>query len=232
MEKTIDQDLLSMVKEQGGMRYRLWEPSFPLIVLGRSSRPEDDLFGENCAADSIKVIKRLGGGKSVLLAPGMLVISLAAETARFLGHLYYARAINQVIKKTLTALGVGNIYFKGVSDLALDDRKILGCCLYITHWQRRWVFLYQGSLLFNLDLNTMARYLRHPPWEPDYRRGRTHQEFLTTLTDQGYRLNIMLFASHLASSLDKDWPRILTSSPQAPSLKSQEENLQERLQGC
>ena len=209
MEKLIDEDLLPLVKEGGGIRYRLWEPTFPLVVLGRSSRREGELFEESCAADSIPVIKRLGGGRSVLLSPGMLIISIAAQADRFRGHLHYMQAINQLIKKSLTDLGVGHINLQGISDLALSDRKILGCCLYLTRSQGRWIFFYQGSLLFDLDLSSMARYLKHPPSEPDYRRGRPHQEFMTTLKKEGYGLKIMAVASTLALAFNEDLPGLL-----------------------
>jgi len=103
----------------------------------------------------------------------------------------------------LTCLGVRNIYHKGISDLALNDQKILGCCLYITRARDRWIFFYQGSLLLGPDLSLMERYLKHPPWEPEYRRGRRHQEFLTTLWGQGYRLPLMRAASCLARLLEE-----------------------------
>jgi lipoate-protein ligase A len=203
VQRLIDEDLLEAVKETGGIRYRFWEPTSALVVLGRSSRAEEEIWEGNCAADGIPIIKRLGGGKSALLSPGMLVISAALESRRFRGHLYYARAINDLIEKSLTCLGVRNIYHKGISDLALNDQKILGCCLYITRARDRWIFFYQGSLLLGPDLSLMERYLKHPPWEPEYRRGRRHQEFLTTLWGQGYRLPLMRAASCLARLLEE-----------------------------
>ena len=208
MEKLVDEDLLAEVKEQGGIRYRLWEPAFPILILGRSSHPEEEVFREDCARDGIPVIKRLGGGKSVLLSPGMLIISVALETIRFRGHLYYAKMINQIIEKTLTCCGVGNITFRGISDLALGDQKILGCCLYLTRVSEKWIVFYQASVLFNPDLKQVSTYLKHPPGEPDYRRGRPHEEFLTTLRAQGHRLPIMQVASRLALSFDEELSRI------------------------
>lgn len=209
MQMLIDEDLLGAVREGGGMRYRLWEPAFPLVVLGRSSRSEEEIREDDCRADGIPVIKRLGGGKSVLLGPGMLVISLAIKIPHFRGHLYYAKAINELIEKSLTHWGVRNIYHRGVSDLALGDRKILGCCLYITRSRERYLVFYQGSLLFDLDLGFMPRYLKHPAWEPEYRGGRSHQEFLTTLWAQGYRLPIMKVASQLALLIEEESSRFL-----------------------
>jgi lipoate---protein ligase len=208
MENGIDEDLLSLVKEQGGAHYRLWEPASPLVVLGRSSHPEEEVLCQACRQDGIPVLKRSGGGKSVLLSPGMLIISLALETIHFRGHLYYAKEINRIIEKTLTFCGVRNISFKGISDLALGDRKILGCCLYLTRVKERWIVFYQASLLCHADLRLMTRYLEHPPWEPDYRKGRPHEEFLTTLWAQGHRLQIMQVASRLALGFEQTLPSI------------------------
>ncbi|MDH7500665.1 MAG: hypothetical protein QHH30_09830 [candidate division NC10 bacterium] len=209
MQRRIDEDLLEAVREGGGMRYRLWEPSSPLVVLGRSSRPEEEVWEDHCRADGIPILKRWGGGKSVLLSPGMLILSVAAEVSQLGSHLFYARALNELIEKSLTCFGVRNINHQGISDLALGDRKILGCCLYITRGRGRTFIFYQGSLLFDLDLSRMARYLKHPPWEPEYRRGRAHPEFLTTLCDQGYRLPIMKFASCLDHLMQENWEAIL-----------------------
>lgn len=206
MEKWIDEDLLAEVKELGGIRYRLWEPAFPLVILGRSSHPEDEVFSEICAKDGIPVIKRMGGGKSVLLSPGMLIVSLALETIHFRGHPFYAEAINRIVEKTLTSCGAGNINGRGISDLAWGDQKIMGCCLYLSRRRDLWVVFYQASLLFHPDLSLVTRYLKHPPWEPDYRKGRPHEEFLTTLWAQGHRLKIMQVASRLARAFDEDLP--------------------------
>jgi len=214
LQSLIDDDLLESIREGGGMRYRLWEPSFPLVVLGRSSRPEEEIWEDQCRADGIPMIKRRGGGKSVLLSPGMLIISIAVEISQFRGHLYYAKALNQLIEKSLTRFGVRNIVHREVSDLALGDRKILGCCLYITRGRGGTLVFYQGSLLFDLDLTLMARYLKHPPWEPEYRGGRPHQEFLTTLWDQGYRLPIMRVTSHLDLLVQEELKAILGATRQ------------------
>ena len=64
-----------------------------------------------------------------------------------------------------------------MGDVAIDDLKVLGSSLYAN----REVALYQGSLLVDPDLDRIARYLPHPSREPDYRRGRSHAEFLTSL---------------------------------------------------
>ena len=71
---------------------------------------------------------------------------------------------------------------RGVSDLAISDRKILGTSLY----RRRSLLFYQASLLVDVDLALFDRYLRFPSRVPDYRRERGHGEFCTTLRREGY----------------------------------------------
>ncbi len=69
----------------------------------------------------------------------------------------------------------------GVSDLALGARKILGSSLYQT--KDRWS--YQGVLLVRPDRRLFDRYLAYPDREPDYRRGRGHEVFTTSLAEAG-----------------------------------------------
>ena len=70
---------------------------------------------------------------------------------------------------------------RGISDVVVGDRKISG-----NAQARRWGgVLLHGTLLRDLDLALVEACLRHPPREPEYRRGRSHRDFLTTLVDQG-----------------------------------------------
>src|SRR2546429_689077 len=65
----------------------------------------------------------------------------------------------------------------GVSDLAVDGRKVSGNA----QQRKREHFLHHGTLLYGFDATTMARYLRLPPRQPDYRQRRQHAEFVTNL---------------------------------------------------
>jgi lipoate-protein ligase A len=73
---------------------------------------------------------------------------------------------------------------RGISDLAIGEKKILGTSLY----RRRLILFYQGSLLVSGDLSLFTRYLAMPTRVPDYRAGRGHEEFCTTLAKEGHAL--------------------------------------------
>jgi lipoate-protein ligase A len=40
------------------------------------------------------------------------------------------------------------------------------------------------------DIANIAKYIRHPAKEPDYRKGRPHSEFVTSIREQGYDLSV------------------------------------------
>jgi lipoate---protein ligase len=77
---------------------------------------------------------------------------------------------------------VTGVHGEGISDLAIGEKKIVGTSIYRT----RLVLFYQASLLVNNDISVFTRYLAMPVKVPEYRRGRTHEEFCTTLARQGY----------------------------------------------
>jgi len=90
---------------------------------------------------------------------------------------------------------VSGIEDRGISDLAIGEKKILGTSLF----RRRKILFYQASLLVDNDLSLFDRYLRFPSRVPDYRRGRGHLEFCTNLRQQGYSLSV----SQVMDSLDQ-----------------------------
>jgi lipoate-protein ligase A len=46
--------------------------------------------------------------------------------------------------------------------------------------------VYHAVLNLSEDTSVFAKYLRHPVREPDYRAGRSHNEFVTSLANEGY----------------------------------------------
>jgi lipoate-protein ligase A len=184
-ESTVNGDLLEEFLADRMPRLRLYEPSQPAAVLGASGKPERDLKLAALEADGVPVLSRRGGGGAVILAPGQVVLALVTEVASDFGNREYARTFNAWIVEALAALGVDDVEQRGISDLALHGRKVLGTSIY----RSRRVLFYQASLLVANDVSLFARYLEHPHAEPGYRRGRGHDEFCTTLRAEGHDLD-------------------------------------------
>ena len=153
-------------------------------MFGAAGREQTDVYGDRARRDGIPLLRRRGGGGTVLLAPGQLVLALVAAVDSPYRNREHLCGINAWVTDALTELGVSGVRPRGICDLAIDGRKILGASLF----RRRTVLFYQSSLLVCCDLTLFGRYLRHPSREPDYRAQRAHAAFCTTLAEQGYRL--------------------------------------------
>jgi lipoate-protein ligase A len=181
-EPTVNEELLSRFGREGLPVHRLYEPAGVQAVLGAGGKPDIDLLLANLAADGVGHSYRRGGGGAVVLAPGQVVLALVAEVDSPFRNREYASEINGWIVDALSSLGVAGVAAQGISDLAIGGRKILGTSIY----RRRLALFYQASLLVSCDISLFSRYLAMPAHVPEYRRGRSHEEFCTTLRQEGY----------------------------------------------
>jgi len=154
------------------------------VVLGRSSKIEEDVMVETCADDGIPLSRRRGGGGTVVLSPGTVILSIAGRSTLQYHLREHMNAVNRIIVDTLEQLGVDSPVIRGISDITLGMKKILGSSLY----RRKDLVLYQGSLLVNPDLSLMKRYLKQPRKQPAYRKDRSHEDFVTSLHNEGYEI--------------------------------------------
>jgi lipoate-protein ligase A len=177
---------------------KVWIPEEICIVLGRSNNPPDALFIEDIIRDEIPVYKRPSGGETVILTPNTLIISIAIKQLSFKGGKTYFRVINNAIIEILQNHGINNLQFKGISDIAIDNIKILGSALY----QNKDLVFYHAVLNIAESSDLMEKYLKHPTREPDYRNNRNHIEFVTSLKDENYDIKL--------SDLKKDFENKLS----------------------
>lgn len=176
----VDEALLMEADEgRGGAVLRFWESPEFAVVLGATRRMARDVQIENCRADRIPVARRPSGGGTVVIGPGALNVTvvLSASMAPGLGAVDTAQTyVLERMARAIRSLEPG-VEVRGSGDLTLDDRKFSGSA------QRRlrtW-FLVHLSILLDFPLERIPRYLRQPDREPEYRRGRTHEEFLRNL---------------------------------------------------
>lgn len=198
----MNEDLLEAWLASPRPLYRLYEPEGILIVAGSGRRPEQDVLLDRAARDGVPVRFRRGGGGTVVLSPGQVVLALVTEVDSPFQNREYARAVNDWFRRTLEGLGVGGIEDRGISDLAIGGRKILGTTLY----RRRGILFYQASLLVSPDLSLFSRYLTYPSVVPDYRQGRDHEAFCTSLAREGHDLPVSRVMEALGAVVERRLP--------------------------
>jgi len=158
---------------------RIWEPLEWLVVVGRGSSISAEIDFERCTRDGLPVIRRSSGGAAIVAGPGCLFYAVVLSLKRY----PFLRFINQahtfVLSRVAEGLGhvVPGIRREGISDLALRGRKVSGNSLRC----RKDHLLYHGTLLYDMPLDPLSRYLRFPPRQPDYRESRCHEDFVTNL---------------------------------------------------
>jgi lipoate---protein ligase len=181
-ERTVNEDLLDRFQSGGVPVWRIYEPDETFAVLGAGGDPARDLFLKGLQERGIPWKRRKGGGGAVVLSPGQVVIALATGVESPFRNREYAAAVNALIVEALSRLGVGPVQSRGISDLAIRERKILGTSIY----RRKLILFYQASLLVSNDLSLFEALLAPPVRAPDYRGGRRHAEFCTTLRQEGF----------------------------------------------
>jgi lipoate-protein ligase A len=154
------------------------------VVIGRGNTPAASVFLDRAAADGVPVVQRPSGGEAVVLSPRTLAVSAVHRAAEQLASRRYFEQYNGAVIRALETLGVAGLIRRGVSDVALGERKILGSSIY----RNRQRVLYHAVLNVAESPELMERYLRPPARQPDYRRGRSHRDFVTSLAAAGHDL--------------------------------------------
>ncbi len=158
-----------------------WIPDQTVVVLGSSNDPNVECHAERCAADGISILKRYGGGGTVVLYSGCVIVTIGGWVADHFQNDRYFRLLNGAVNQALHA----NFKFNapltqaGISDLVAGEKKFGGTSMF----RSRNYLLYQASLIVDCDFEMIGRYLAHPSREPEYRRGRRHSDFLTGLAN-------------------------------------------------
>ena len=179
-----DKDLFSGKPEQPIAK--IWIPEFSSVVLGTSNKLENALVFDEIENDNIPVYKRPSGGETVLLSPNTIVISAVFPKKKLEGVKKYFIVNNEKIIKALQSLGVESLGQRGISDVTIENKKIVGSSIY----QNKDIVFYHAVLNVQEKVEKIAKYIKHPTKEPDYRKGRKHTDFVTSVKIHKPDINI------------------------------------------
>lgn len=188
---------------------RLWEPDRPMVVLGRSSRIEEEVHLGTCRRLDVPIVRRISGGAAVLAGPGCLMYTLVLN-CRQRPRLRAAEGAHRFVLDALAAALkplARDVWRRGISDLAAGEHKFSGNSLRL----RRNHLLYHGTLLYDFPLELIGRCLKTPPRQPAYRSGRPHGEFVANLPLASAAIRRAVAAAWQARQPYGEWPRQLTA---------------------
>jgi lipoate-protein ligase A len=198
-----EEALLDAGEESGGEEIlRFWEARETFVVVGYANKVATEVNVAACAAKKIPIFRRCSGGGTVLQSAGCLNYALILQIGED-GPCRTISSANQFIMEknraaieTLFKSEIGNrkseISVSGHTDLSLNGLKFSGN----SQRRKKDFLLFHGTFLLDFDLELVGNFLRMPSLQPDYRAGRSHDDFL---------VNLKLSANQVKAALQKAW---------------------------
>ena len=197
----IHDQLYTIISDSEKIRWEIWQPKGIAVVIGYSQDAQKEANVFACRSDGVPIIRRRGGGGAVVLMPGVLCITIAFQSTICDSPYFFFQKINELLIDILSnQFDVKNLAYNGISDISIGGKKILGCSIF----KSRNLYFYQGSLLIDPEFHRITQYLLHPTKEPDYRNGRSHIEFLTSLKKEGYEIPLPELIQTLENEFTKN----------------------------
>lgn len=188
---------------------RIWQPTDPTVVIGRSSPIRKEVNLAYCAAHEIPVFRRSSGGASIVTAPGCLMYAVLLDYRARPQLRMLEQAHQFVMTKMQNALNDIAIKtdFQGTCDLTIDGKKVSGNAL---RCKKNWM-LYHGTMICeSMDLQLISKCLGSPKRQPEYRAGRSHADFLYRIPTSTEKLAAAIAKAWNATHETNDWPQSLT----------------------
>jgi lipoate-protein ligase A len=154
--------------------FRFWHNG-PAVAMGISQRVAEMVYTECCREDGVPLVRRFSGGGTVYHDYGNLNFTLILPNTMSIKDSY------DLICGTLAAAlaSQGLIAEIGqVSDVMINGRKVSGNA----QARRRGALLHHGTILIDMDVLPVKRYLKIPPGV----HYTDHLNFITTLKREGY----------------------------------------------
>ncbi len=210
-------DEIVLLKCYEELSVNIFIPHTTCVVLGKSNNVSTEVFEEACAKDGVKILRRKGGGGTVVLHPGCVVVTVGTWVKDFYANLKYFNLLNQALIKNLGELNTlfTHIEEKGISDLTFNGKKIAGSSLF----RSKGYLLYQVSLLVESHIALIEKYLKHPTKEPEYRNKKNHRDFISSLQEVVHEITPDLVEKHLKATLKNSLHKMLLEEFITPDQK-------------
>ncbi|HEY3320626.1 MAG TPA: biotin/lipoate A/B protein ligase family protein [Planctomycetota bacterium] len=186
--------------------WRVWQAAAPAIILGTGQEAAREVNLEAAKNDGVAIIRRHSGGGAVVIGPGIINFSAFYVMADLPGSETIKGAMAAVLAPVMRVLASWGLesQMAGLSDLVVLNggtlRKIGGNA----QARKRRSVAVHGTLLADPDWERIARLLPFPSAAPDYRAGREHRAFLSSLRECGAPYDLESFAKGLVLALQSD----------------------------
>jgi lipoate---protein ligase len=165
--------------------WRLWIAHAPTIVLGTGQEANLEIELDEAKRRNVGVLRRHSGGGTVVIGPGTLNFSAFYPYTELPNSETINGATRAALKYVMDVLSLWTLKpsLAGYSDIALLCADGL------------------LRMLVNPDWERIGGVLRFPSKVPEYRAGRSHRDFLTSLAEQSAPLSLEAFRDSLLKVL-------------------------------
>lgn len=163
--------------------YLIFYQNFPSIILGKTLQKEKEIFKHK---KHPPVLFRLSGGGSVLHGDGNLNYAFAANLEEhpqlFSVPFSYQKILQGIIdelNQSFINYNRSKFCLQGHSDICIFQKNSLRKISGNSQVRKKNWLLHHGTFLYQKDiLKKISYYLKFPPKIPEYRKQRSHQDFL------------------------------------------------------
>jgi lipoate-protein ligase A len=209
-----------------------WEPRELFVVVGYANKVASEVNVAACAVQGVPIFRRCSGGGTVLQGAGCMNYSLILRIAddgplRSItsANLFIMERNRAAIESLADQSKIQNSKFKisarGHTDLCLDNLKFSGN----SQRRKKNFLLFHGTFLLNFDLALIGEFLLMPSLQPDYRAGRSHDDFLVNLNLPAGQVKAALQNAWNATEELQDFPKQETQTLAADKYSTDAWNL-------
>ena len=103
--------------------FRFFETKRNVVVLSSYNKPDIEANVLECEKNNVPILRRKGGGGTVVLGEGCLILTFAFYAKDVFGNNKYFQMINQLWINALKEAGCPELSQNGISDISFLDKK-------------------------------------------------------------------------------------------------------------